>query len=327
MKNTGALSVTTPSDREIVITRVFNAPRHLVYEACTRPELLKRWLFGPPGWSLDVCDLDLRPGGGLRMEWRGSDGAEMGLSGVYHEVVPPQRIVHTELFDEDWTGGETLVTWALTEEQGRTTLAMTVLYSSGEARDGALQTPMAEGMGMGYDRLEEVLESLHRDVLRPSGRELVIQRLFDASRELVFRAWTQPELLMRWWGPRAFTTPFCKLDLRVGGGFHLCMRSADNQDMWVTGVYRDLVAPERIVCTDSFADADGNVVPASRYGMPEDIPLEMLLTITFEDYQGKTKMTLRHAGLPSSLHQDASGGWNESLDKLAEQLALAAGGV
>ena len=160
----------------------------------------------------------------------------------------------------------------------------------------------------------------------PAGRELVIERIFDAPRELVWRAWTEPELLMRWWGPQGFTCPVAKIDLRVGGTFLNCMRTPDGQDYWSTGVYREIVEPERIVCTDSFADADGNVVPASHYGMPEDVPLEMLLTVTFEEYEGKTRMTLRHLGLPEAIERDASTGWNQSLDKLAEELVRQADG-
>ena len=157
MRNAGTLMVTTPSDREIAIVRIFDAPRYLVFEAFTRPELLKRWLYGPPDWSLEVCEIDLKVGGSLRYVWSGPDGAEMGLSGVHHEIVPPQRIVHTELFDEDWTGGETLVTTVLDEQDGQATVTMTILYSSQEARDGALKSGMEEGMAASYDRLAEPL--------------------------------------------------------------------------------------------------------------------------------------------------------------------------
>jgi uncharacterized protein YndB with AHSA1/START domain len=159
----------------------------------------------------------------------------------------------------------------------------------------------------------------------PAAQALVIERIFDAPRELVWKAWTDPERMMRWWGPKGFTTPFCKIDLRVGGKYLNCMRSPEGQDFWSTGVYREIVEPERVVCTDSFADAEGNVVPATHYGMGADIPLEMLVTVTFEELEGgKTKMTLRHAGLPAGEMKDSAGaGWNESFDKLAEYLATA----
>jgi len=157
-KSTGTLKVTTPSDREVAFTRAFNAPRHLIYEAWTKPALLKRWLFGPDEWPLTVCQIDLRVGGALRFVWRHRDtGKDMGMSGVYREIVPSERIVHTEVWDEDWTGGETLVTLIFAEHAGITTATQTVLYSSLAARDAALKTGMAEGMGQSYDRLANLL--------------------------------------------------------------------------------------------------------------------------------------------------------------------------
>jgi len=171
MSNTGTLKLTTPTDREIMMTRVFDAPRSLVFDAMTKPELLKRWLVGPPGWSLVVCDIDLKVGGAYRYVWRGPDGAEMGMGGVHREIVRPERIVCTQLFDEDWTGGEALGTLILTERDGKTTLTNTVLYSSREARDAVLQTPMEQGMAVGYDRLAELLASLGAQGIETGTRE------------------------------------------------------------------------------------------------------------------------------------------------------------
>jgi uncharacterized protein YndB with AHSA1/START domain len=129
--------------------------------------------------------------------------------------------------------------------------------------------------------------------------ELVITRVFDAPRELVWKAWTDPQRFKRWWGPKNFTAPVCKIDLQVVGAYLYCMRSPEGQDYWSTGVYREIVPPERIVCTDSFADEKGNLVPASHYGMGGDWPSELLVTVTFEEQEGKTKFTLRHAGIPA----------------------------
>ncbi len=159
MPNTGALKVTTPTDREIVFTRVFDAPRELVFDAMTRPELLKHWLLGPPGWTMPICEIDLRVGGAYRYVWRSADGVEMGMGGIHREIVRPERIVCTQLFDEDWTGGEAVGTLVLVERNGNTTLTNTVLYSSREARDAVLKTPMEDGMAAGYDRLAELLAS------------------------------------------------------------------------------------------------------------------------------------------------------------------------
>jgi uncharacterized protein YndB with AHSA1/START domain len=152
--------------------------------------------------------------------------------------------------------------------------------------------------------------------------ELVITRVFNAPRTLVWKAWTEPEHFKRWWGPKKFTCPACKIDFRVGGTYLSCMRSPEGQEFWSTGVYREIVPTERIVYTVSFADEKGNVVPASYYRLPgNDWPLEMLVTVTFEDLVGKTEMTLTHVGHPAGeMTELATAGWNESFDKLAESL-------
>lgn len=157
MAKIGTLKLTTPTDREIVMTRLFDAPRSLVFDAMTKPELLKRWLTGPPGWSMTICEVDLRVGGAYRYVWCGPDGTEMGMGGVHREIVVPERIVCTQLFDQDWTGGEALGTLVLAEEGGKTTLTNTILYSSKQVRDAVLQTPMDQGVAAGYDKLDEVL--------------------------------------------------------------------------------------------------------------------------------------------------------------------------
>jgi uncharacterized protein YndB with AHSA1/START domain len=157
MKNTGTLQVTTPTDREIVLTRVFDAPRHLVFDAFTKPELLRCW-FGPRGWSLVVCEVDLRVGGGFRFVLRGPDGREMGMRGVYREIAPPERSVHIELFDD--YPGESLVTTVLVEQRGKTTLTATVLYPSQEVRDAVLKSGMEHGAAESYDKLAELLASV-----------------------------------------------------------------------------------------------------------------------------------------------------------------------
>jgi len=155
------LNVTTPNDLEIVITRAFDAPRTMVWEAMSKPELIKQWLFGPPGWEMNVCEDDLRVGGKFRWGWSGPEGAEMAMHGVYSEVAAPERMVRTEVFEFgcNTDGGEQLCTLVLTEESGRTQLTLTVLYPSKEARDGALASGMERGVAAGYDRLEEMLST------------------------------------------------------------------------------------------------------------------------------------------------------------------------
>src|SRR5258706_9403546 len=157
MAASSTLTVTAASDREIVMTRVFNAPRHLVFEACTRPEHMKHW-FGPRGWTLPVCEIDFRPGGSWRNIMRGPDGREMGMRGVYQEITPPERFVSTESFDD--YPGESLNTLTFTEKDGTTTLTVSVVYPSREVRDIVLKSGMAKGAGESYDRLAEHLETL-----------------------------------------------------------------------------------------------------------------------------------------------------------------------
>jgi uncharacterized protein YndB with AHSA1/START domain len=155
MKNTGTLQVVTPSEREIVLTRVFNAPRNLVFDAMTKPELLKRW-FGPRGWSLETSEVDLRIGGAWRSVMQGPDGKTMGMSGVYREIVPPARLVSTESFDD--YPGESLNTLVLTENAGKTILTVTIQYASQEIRDAVIKSGMEHGAAETYDRLAELLE-------------------------------------------------------------------------------------------------------------------------------------------------------------------------
>jgi uncharacterized protein YndB with AHSA1/START domain len=157
MKNTATLEVTTPTEREVVMTRVFDAPRHLVFDALTKPELLERW-YGPRGWSLVVCEIDLRVGGAWRFVTRRPDGKEIGQRGVYREIVPPQRLVNTESW-EDWNPGEVLATAVLVEEGGKTTLTNTLLFPSQEVRDMLVKSGMTNGAAETYEKLAEYLAS------------------------------------------------------------------------------------------------------------------------------------------------------------------------
>jgi uncharacterized protein YndB with AHSA1/START domain len=155
MKNTGTLKVTLPTDREVVLTRVFNAPRQLVFDAFSKPELLKRW-FGPRGFSLVICEVDLKVGGGFRFVLRGPDGRDMGMRGVYRELAPPDRSVHMESFDD--FPGASQVTTTFVEKDGKTTMTATVLCESKEIRDAVIQSGMEHGAAESYDKLAELLD-------------------------------------------------------------------------------------------------------------------------------------------------------------------------
>jgi uncharacterized protein YndB with AHSA1/START domain len=150
------VDVTTPSDREIRVTRTFDAPAELIFNFHTKAEHVQKWLLGPPGWSMPVCNIDLRVGGHYQYVWRNDDnGAEFGARGEYREIAAPQRLVHSESMDG--TEGEALCTLTFVESGGRTTLTTTMLFPSKEARDQALQSGMTDGMSVSYERLESVL--------------------------------------------------------------------------------------------------------------------------------------------------------------------------
>jgi uncharacterized protein YndB with AHSA1/START domain len=158
MMSTGSLKVTTPSDREIAMTRVFDAPAKMVFDAWTKPELIKRWLGVFGKWTFLVCEVDLRVGGAYRYAWKGPDGVTMGVGGVFREIAKPGRIVATEKFDDPWYAGEAIDTTTFVEKAGKTTLTTTVLYVSKEVRDGVLKSPMEGGVAKSYDNLAALLE-------------------------------------------------------------------------------------------------------------------------------------------------------------------------
>ena len=154
----GTTTFAMPSQRELEMTRVFDAPRALVFDALTSPEHVPHWMLGPEGWTMPSCETDLRPGGAWHFAWRHSDGTEMEMHGTYQEVVPPERLVSTESWGGDWP--DTVNTLVLSEDDGKTTMIATILYPSQEARDAALDTGMKDGASLSYDRLDERLRTI-----------------------------------------------------------------------------------------------------------------------------------------------------------------------
>jgi len=160
---------------------------------------------------------------------------------------------------------------------------------------------------------------------KPRGLENVVTRVFDAPLEKVWKAWTDPEYVKRWWGPENFTAPYISIDLRVGGRFVYCMRGAGFdgvvKDWWNTGKHLEIVPMKKIVQSMSFADEHGNPVPASYYDMPGEWPMETVLTATFEIVDGeKTKLTVREEGIPEAMIEPSRLGWEQQFDKLVELL-------
>jgi len=150
--------------------------------------------------------------------------------------------------------------------------------------------------------------------------EIVINRVFNLPVSVVWLAWTDAEYFKKWWGPRGFTCPSSKMEAKVGGKYLNCMRGPDGKEFWSTGVVKELIPERKLVVTDSFSDEKGNIKPASEYGMPGDWPKELLITVYLEEADGATKMKLRHQGIPAEMREDCIKGWNESFDKLEENI-------
>ncbi|HEY1759569.1 MAG TPA: SRPBCC domain-containing protein [Bryobacteraceae bacterium] len=306
LESNSAFTVTTPSDREIVMTRVFHAPRHLVFEAWTKPEHMAHW-WGWRGSTLPVCELDLRPGGAWRRVLRTPDGKEYPFKGTIREIAAPGRLVYTECFDEPSVGSPEWITTATFEERdGKTKLTATILHPSKEARDAHLKSGMEAGAAHSLDRLAEHLDT--------QAREIVITRVFDAPRELVFEMWTDPKHLVHWWGPRGFTTTIQEMDVRPGGQWRKIMHGPDGANYPNHSVFLEVVKPERLVYTHG----------GRREGGPS---VEFEQTVTFDDVGGKTRVTMRLL-FPSAAERErvvrqfnAIEGGNQTLDRLGERLA------
>jgi len=254
-------------------------------------------------------------GTGAVYEWKGNSDVGAGRMEILESSPASKlniKLNFTEPFEAQSTseftltpeGDATKITWAMHGPNQFLGKVMSIFVD--------MDNHIGKDFETGLANLKTIAESGKQDI--------VLTRVFDAPRELVWKAWTEPERVKQWWGPKDYTSPACTIDLRAGGKYLNCMRSPEGQDFWSTGVYREIVEPERIVSTHSFADEKGNVVPATHYGMSVDFPLEMQLTATFDIHEGKTKITFLHAGVPAVMLELVRAGWNESFDKLAESL-------
>src|SRR4030042_5632400 len=270
-----------PCTQEVVVTRLINAPREVVYKTVTDPLMIPKW-WGPSRFTTKVINMAIMPGGNWRFLQKDNEGKEYGFHGVYHEVLIPERLIYTSEY-EGTPGHVTLITDKFTERDGKTIITSTTVFQSVEDRDQMLLWGMEEGTTAMTNRLNEILKMENiqerKDLAMAQKNEdtgcITITRVFDAPRERVWERWTDPDQYMCWWGPKAFTSPYAKFDLRPGGKFLSCMRGPDGKEYWDTGIFEEISKLNRIVYTDSFADEHGNVVPASFYGMGSDIPMEM----------------------------------------------------
>ena len=152
------------------------------------------------------------------------------------------------------------------------------------------------------------------------NKGITIEHIFNLPVSTVWKAFTNEEYFKKWWGPKGFTCPSSKLEPKVGGTYLNCMRGPDGKDFWSTGTVKEFIPEKKLVITDSFADEKGNKIPAAEYGMPGEWPLESLITVKMEEFNGATKLNLHHEGIPPEMHDECIRGWSESLDKLEQNI-------
>jgi len=272
--------------RRIVITRDFDAPRELVWEAMTDPAQIVKW-WGPRGFTTTIEVMEVRPGGAWRHVMHGPDGADYPNTCIFKEVARPGRIVFSNGGGKKGEPGvKFLATWTFDElDAGRTRVTIDMAFhKQADYERVTKEYGAVEGAKQTLERMAEHLRN------SSPAAEFVIERIFGAPRDLVFKAWTEAERLARWFGPRGCTIDPAKMDLRPGGVFHFCMRAPDGLEMWGKWIIREIVAPERIVLVSSFSDRNGGL---TRHPMVANWPLETLSTTTFEEQGGRTKLTLR----------------------------------
>ena len=312
--------------QEVFVTRIYVFPRDLVYRAVTDPHYIPDW-WGPRNLTTQVEKMDVRWGGQWRFIQHDTQGNIFAFHGVYHEAKVPELLIYTM----EWEGlpGHVLLNIDRFDEQdGKTISTSRSIYETVADRDGMLQQGMEGGIKETTDRIDELLVMLShkqpQNVMQAhqiDGSSLKLTRVFNASPEKIWQSWFNPNLNMCWWGPKDYSACESQIDARIGGKYLNCMQGPDGRKIWSTGIYKELIEPNRFVCTDSFADEHGNVVPATYYGMEIDLPLELEVEVTLEDLGGKTRLTLEHCGFPQGeIIDQTKQGWNESFDKLDECL-------
>jgi uncharacterized protein YndB with AHSA1/START domain len=305
-KNSAASAVAATSDREIVLTRVFDAPREVVWKAWTDPQHIVKW-WGPNGFTDTIEIMDVRPGGMWKHVMRGPDGTDYANNSRYLEVVEPERLVYSldgGKKDAPATNAEVTVTFQ--EQRGKTKLTLRMLFPSAEARETVIKT---------YGAIEGGTQTLARlaDFL-PQLNQLILTRIFDAPRALVWKAWTDPKHLAQWFGPHGYSNPLCEVDVRPGGVMRIDMRGPDGSVYPIRGEFKEVVAPERLVFQERIdLENDSPNGPGKSW-------FESLNTITLAEESGKTRLTLDVRVLGGSAGPfvpfGMDVGWVECLDRL-----------
>ena len=302
-------------EREIMGTRVFDAPRDLVWAMWTDPKHIAQW-WGPRGFRNTIHEMDVRPGGHWRFIMHGPDGQDYQNHNVYVEIKKPERIVF------DHVSGPVFRATATFEDLGgnKTRVTMHSIFET-----AALRNKVADEYGA-VEGMHQTLARLDEHLKRAAGEEFVIERAFDAPRDLMWKVWTDAEHMKHWFGPKGVKGIHSENDLRVGGTYHYGLQTPDGEVIWGKWVYREITPPERMVFVQSFSDKDGGV---TRHPMAPEWPREMLSTIEFVERDGRTVVIVRwtpinafeaewntfKAGIPS-MHQ----GWGGTFERLEAYL-------
>ena len=297
------------AENELVISRVFDAPRDLVWKAWTDPRRIAVW-WGPSGFGNTVKSMDVRAGGEWLFTMHGPDGTDYPSHVRYREVEAPSELAYLHGEEGSHSFFQVRVSFAESAgAPGKTDVVYRMAFPTAEGKRLAVEKyGAAEGLSQTMGRLETYL--------RKPG--LLLSRVFAAPRASVWYAWTDPIEMRKWWGPVRFTCPGARIDLRVGGSYLLGMRSPEGQEFWGTGIYKEIVPFERLVYTDSFSDAQGKVIPAATLGLPGNWPEIQMVTVAFAELgKGKTLLTVHQESLPPEWRDMTAEGWSTSFDKLA----------
>ena len=313
---------TLVGDREIVAIRVFDAPRELVFKMWTDPNHLARW-WGPNGFTTTTHAMDVKPGGVWRFVMHGPDGTDYQNKITYTEVAAPSRLAyrHGDAGDKELEPVSFQVTVTFDETgDGKTRMHMVMVFPSAAVKRSTIER---------YGADKGLVETLGRLEDHVVARPFIISRTFDAPRDLVWKAWTERDRVMQWFGPKGFTMSTANLDFRPGGTFLYALRGADGKEMWGKFVYREIVPPERIVWDHSFSDPAGGI---TRHPMAPTWPLRMLATATFVEHGGKTTVTVEWSALNptpeerktfDTSHDGMRMGWGGTFEQLEQYLAKA----
>jgi uncharacterized protein YndB with AHSA1/START domain len=318
----------TNADREIELTRVFDAPRDLVWKAWTEPEHLAQW-WGPQGFTTTTYARELKPGGVWRYVMHGPDGRNYENISTFLEVVPSERLSYQQGGDGEPVNFLVTVTFEKVGDN-KTKLTMKSVFTSKDARDLVIRVYNAlEGGKQHLTRLGEHLQTMGAGA-SPHSQPFVITRVFSIPLERMWNAWTAQDQLKSWFGPQGVAIPHCTLDLKPGGMIHYCLRGADGNDIWGKWTFREIARPDRLEFLVSFADEKANAIRAF---FNADWPLEMLAIVTFAHHAGighGTVVRLESTAFNAtdaeqkvfdSGHDSMRQGWTGTFDCLAEFLA------